>query len=61
MHGLDAIQGTEAPDTVRVEALDTAGGTKTFEAVVRIDTPAEVAYYLNGGILPFMLRRLLAQ
>ena len=28
--------------------------------VLRIDTPVEVEYYLNGGILPYVLRQLLA-
>jgi aconitate hydratase len=32
---------------------------KSFRAVVRLDTPQEVRYYENGGILPFVLRRLL--
>jgi aconitate hydratase len=27
-----------------------------FEALVRIDTPAELEYYRNGGILPYVLR-----
>jgi aconitate hydratase len=27
---------------------------------VRIDTPIEVDYYQHGGILPYMLRELLA-
>jgi aconitase A len=26
---------------------------------VRIDTPAEEAYYVHGGILPYVLRQLL--
>jgi aconitate hydratase len=26
---------------------------------VRIDTPAEAAYYTHGGILPYVLRQLL--
>jgi aconitate hydratase A / 2-methylisocitrate dehydratase len=34
------------------------GATKTFEAVVRIDTPQEAEYYRNGGILPYVLRQL---
>jgi aconitate hydratase len=38
----------------------TADG-KTFEARVRIDTPAEADYYRNGGILPFVLRQLAAK
>jgi aconitate hydratase len=28
---------------------------------VRIDTPKEVEYYQHGGILPFVLRQLLAR
>ena len=37
-------------------ALD--GDAKTFDAVVRIDTPQEAEYYRNGGILPYVLRQL---
>jgi aconitate hydratase len=44
--------------TVRATAPD--GGEKTFEARVRIDTPVEVVYYRNGGILHTVLRRLAA-
>ena len=37
-----------------------AGGTsKSFAAVARIDTPEEVEYYRHGGILPFVLRKML--
>lgn len=36
-----------------------ADGTKTsFSAIVRIDTPVEIDYYRNGGILPTVLRKL---
>lgn len=31
-----------------------------FKAISRIDTPQEVLYYLHGGILPYVLRQLLA-
>ncbi|MGH7544441.1 MAG: aconitate hydratase AcnA, partial [Gemmatimonadota bacterium] len=34
------------------------GGDKTFEAIARIDTPVELEYYRDGGILPYVLRRL---
>jgi aconitate hydratase len=30
-----------------------------FDAVVRIDTPVELDYYRNGGILQTVLRKLL--
>jgi aconitate hydratase len=36
-------------------------GEKTFEVVVRIDTPQEAEYYRNGGILPYVVRQLAAR
>ncbi|HKT05788.1 MAG TPA: aconitate hydratase AcnA [Rugosimonospora sp.] len=37
----------------------TADGTE-FDAVVRIDTPGEADYYRHGGILQYVLRKMLA-
>ncbi len=34
-------------------------GSKSFSALLRIDTPQEVLYYQHGGILPYVLRQLL--
>jgi aconitate hydratase len=45
--------------TVKAKAAD--GTTKELRATVRIDTPQEVLYYKHGGILPYVLRQLLAQ
>jgi aconitate hydratase A / 2-methylisocitrate dehydratase len=36
-------------------------GDKTFDVVVRIDTPQEAEYYRNGGILPYVVRQLAAR
>jgi aconitate hydratase len=36
------------------------GSTQAVPVLLRIDTPIEVDYYRNGGILPFVLRELLA-
>jgi len=36
------------------------GSTQTVSLLLRIDTPIEVDYYRNGGILPFVLRELVA-
>ncbi len=38
--------------------LTVQAGAVTFEATVRIDTPAEADYYRHGGILPYVLREL---
>ena len=46
--------------TAAVTAKRADGTTKSFEAIVRIDTPQEVLYYQHGGILQYVLRQLLA-
>jgi len=45
---------------VTVTATADNGQTTTFTARVRIDTPQEVEYYRNGGILQYVLRQLAA-
>ena len=49
-----------AAKTVTVTATPASGAPIRFEARVRIDTPKEREYYRHGGILPFVLRQLLA-
>jgi aconitate hydratase len=51
------LQGGQAK-TVTVTATSDAGESKTFEAKVRLDTPNEVTYIANGGILQTVLRNL---
>ncbi|MBI3384245.1 MAG: aconitate hydratase AcnA [Aquabacterium sp.] len=41
--------------------IERADGNQTeVQVLLRIDTPIEVSYYQHGGILPFVLRQLLA-
>ncbi|MGV0720024.1 aconitate hydratase [Mycolicibacterium elephantis] len=51
--GVTALSDT-IPDTVHVRA-----GDVEFDAVLRIDTPGEADYYRHGGIMQYVLRRLL--
>ena len=44
--------------TATVRAVKADGTETSFTAVVRVDTPQEVEYYRNGGILPYVLRQL---
>ncbi len=67
------IKGDETFDITGVEAgikpqMDVTltihradGTTKSVQVLLRIDTPIEVDYYLNGGILPFVLRELVGE
>lgn len=54
--GVTALNSGEVPRTVRV-STDTG---VEFDAVVRIDTPGEADYYRHGGILQYVLRRMIA-
>jgi aconitate hydratase len=45
---------------VPVRARRSDGTSVEFQALVRIDTPKEAEYYLHGGILPYVLRQLIA-
>jgi aconitate hydratase len=53
--GVTAINDGDSPRTVKVKADD-----KEFDAVLRIDTPGEADYYRHGGILQYVLRKMLA-
>jgi aconitate hydratase len=52
--GVSELNSGTTPRTVTV-----AAGEKSFQAVVRIDTPGEADYYRNGGIMQYVLRSLL--
>jgi aconitate hydratase len=54
LYAVEGIDGGEASE-VTVRADD-----KTFRARVRLDTPREREYFRNGGILRYVLRRLLS-
>jgi aconitate hydratase len=46
---------------VQVEVTDAEGRTRTIILTCRVDTPVEVDYYRNGGILQTVLRNFLKQ
>jgi aconitate hydratase len=58
--GLVGVLKDFAPGkTVKVRTKKTDGTVTELDATVRIDTPQEVLYYKNGGILQYVLRQLL--
>jgi aconitate hydratase len=57
-----AIEPAESPgQALAVVARDAAGSEKRFTVAARIDTPVELGYYRNGGILPTVLRGFMAE
>jgi len=55
----NVVENFAAGSHVKVRAKGKENDVE-FEALVRIDTPQEVLYYANGGILQYVLRQLLA-
>jgi aconitate hydratase len=51
----------KAGGTVTVTARSKDGKETTFDTIVRIDSAIEVEYYRHGGVLPYVLRRLLKE
>jgi aconitate hydratase len=47
-------------DQLSVRAVRDDGSETAFRVVSRIDTPEEMSYYRHGGILPYVLRQLVA-
>ncbi len=45
--------------TIEVQVKEPSGSQKSLTLNVRIDTPREMEYFRNGGILPYVLRQLL--
>ncbi|MEA2632165.1 MAG: aconitate hydratase, partial [Chloroflexota bacterium] len=53
--------GPTPRQTVTVVARSDDGSERRFDAIARLDGPIDVEYYLAGGILPAVLRRLAAE
>ncbi|MDP2647320.1 MAG: aconitate hydratase AcnA [Desulfobacterales bacterium] len=45
--------------TLQVQAIKKDGGEINFDTTARLDTDVEVAYFINGGIMPYVLRKVL--
>jgi aconitate hydratase len=54
------FEGLAPRATVAVKATASDGSVKEIPCLVRIDTPVELDQFNAGGILPFVLRRLLS-
>jgi len=60
-YDLEGLDGEIRPQMQAVLVIHRADGSvKKTSVLLRIDTPIEVDYYKHGGILPFVLRQLLA-
>ena len=57
---ITGIADLKPRQTVTVEVTRPDGSTFSFDTLCRIDTANELEYYMNGGILHYVLRKLAA-
>ena len=55
---IDVHDDLEPRQTLKIRAARADGTVIEFEAIARVDTPIEVDYLRNGGILHYVLRRM---
>lgn len=60
-HVIGISQGLQPQQQLTVQAQKSDGSLITFQALSRLDSEIEIAYYKNGGILHYVLRDLLKQ
>lgn len=53
------IEDMKPRKIVKVKAVRKGGSEVDFEVIARLDTEIDVEYYESGGILPYVLRKLL--
>ena len=56
---LDIEKGINPGDKLTVEIKYSSGDIKKIETLCRIDTKNELEYYINGGILQYVLRNMI--
>jgi aconitate hydratase len=57
---LEGIEAMTPRKEVTVQAVKENGRKITFQAIARLDTEVDVTYFAHGGILPYVLRKLMA-
>jgi len=60
LFSIENVSGLRPRQMVTVKVKRADGSETSFEARCRIDTVNELDYFLNGGILPYVLRKLAA-
>jgi aconitate hydratase len=56
---IGGLQGLTPRTKLKVEAKREDGSTFSFELIARLDSPIDIDYYRNGGILHTVLRSLI--
>jgi len=57
---ISGIKDITPRKTLKIKALKSDGREINFEVVARLDTDIDVEYFKHGGILPYVLRKILS-
>jgi aconitate hydratase len=57
---IEGIEAIRPRQQLTVSAIKPDGSQISFKVTARLDTDIEVAYFKNGGILPYVLRKIIA-
>ncbi len=58
---IEGMEGMHPRKTLQVRALREDGSDVRFPAVARLDTDVDVAYFAHGGILQYVLRKIIGE
>ena len=58
---ISGIEEMTPRKVLQVKAIKADGREINFETIARLDTDIDVAYFQNGGILPYVLRKMLSE
>ncbi len=59
IYSISGIEGITPRKRLQVKAVKADGVEITFEVIARLDTDVDVEYYQHGGILQYVLRKLM--
>jgi len=58
---IKGIENIKPREIIQVKAIKPDGSEIDFEVIARLDTEIDVDYFENGGILPYVLRKVLKE
>ena len=58
---INGVEDMTPRKVLQVKAVKEDGREINFETIARLDTDIDVAYFQNGGILPYVLRKMLSE
>jgi len=60
-YSISGIEDLQPRKRLQIKAVKADGSEINFEVIARLDTDVDVEYFKNGGILPYVLRKILSE